>query len=86
MKKLLVVLTLVFLSGCSHLPIATAAIKQKQETARAVADLFFDRQVKQLCNYPTIGSIERRYGQRPIKLRQYQDYCNHSQGDVANAP
>lgn len=83
---LLSMLALLLSAGCTHLPMATAVAKQKQAQAKSAADLFLDRQIRQLCNYPTIGSVERRYGKRPVKLRQYQDYCNHRQGDINNAP
>lgn len=42
-----------------------------------IADNLLDRNEKQLCTWPTIGSLERKYGKNPTKYKEYHKFCDH---------
>jgi len=51
----------------------------KRIGAEKIADKVLDTNVRQTCQWPTIGSLERRYGDNPTKYKQYRKFCGHAE-------
>jgi len=78
MRYLVLALSAVLLSGCltpgTMLKGVSAVNGAGLEKA---ADGLLKRNVEQTCNWPTIGSLEREYGNNPTKYREYHAFCDH---------
>lgn len=67
------------LSGCTAPNIIKGITVAKSVGAEKAADMLLKRNERQLCNWPTIGSLEREYGDNPTKYKQYHKFCGHAQ-------
>lgn len=56
-------------------------LNELSETKRLVtekaAGAFLNRQEQRLCNWPTIGSIKRKWLEDPEKRREYHKFCDN---------
>lgn len=64
-------------SGCSTAGKFGAVMVLRDVSLEKAADKVLADSVKKVCKYPTIGSLERRYGDNPTKYKQYHDYCQN---------
>jgi len=74
-------LSMFMLTGCLITPMQAAKgiVTVKRIGAEKIADKVLRDNVKQVCTWPTIGSLEREYGDNPTKYRAYRKFCGHAQ-------
>lgn len=78
MKTLFIFCSLLLLSGCiTPMQGLRGVLTVKQVGKEKIADKLLKRNESQLCAWPTIGSLERRYGNNPTKYAEYHKFCNH---------
>lgn len=82
MNKLIILAAALILSGCTNLPrIAKGVAAAKSVGAEKIADAVLKKNEERLCNWPTIGSLQREYRNNPTKHKAYHDFCGHKVGD-----
>ena len=79
MKKFTLIPTLLLLIGCTPMQAIKGIATVKQIGAEKIADKVLSRNVEQTCTWPTIGALERKYGDNPTKYKQYHEFCGHAQ-------
>lgn len=81
MDKIIILLAVFLLAGCGPVPkIAKGLTVAKSIGAQKISDAILERNESQLCKWPTIGSLERRYGNNPTKYKDYHKFCDHRAG------
>ncbi len=78
MKKFSLIATAFLMIGCTPMQAIKGITTVKQIGAEKIADKVLDRNIHKTCTWPTIGSLERRYGDNPTKYKQYRKFCGHA--------
>ena len=79
MRKFTLMATFLLLIGCTPMQAIRGIATVKQIGAEKIADKVLSRNVEQVCTWPTIGALEREYGDNPTKYKQYHKFCGHAQ-------
>lgn len=74
--RLILFCSLLLLAACSSAG-ERAYMTARKEGANT-ADKFLLHNLDQLCNWPTIGSVERAFGDNPTKYQEYKRLCGHN--------
>lgn len=73
--RILALIALVSLSGCAEYREFKQVANFKGAQA---ADGLLQDKLYSLCHYPTVGALERAFGDNPTKYREYKRLCGHS--------
>jgi len=79
MKKCIILLFALSLSACKTTDVLQGLSGINTLVTEKAADGLLNQNEAQLCNWPTIGSLERRYGDNPTKYKEYHKFCGHTQ-------
>jgi len=74
--RLILFCSLFFLAACSTA--SEEAYRIARTKGAQSADKFFAHNLDQLCNWPTVGSVERTLKDNPYKYHNYKRLCGHS--------
>jgi len=76
-KIILSLVVCLVLAGCESGAKFGAVLAFKEVALSKAADKMLDDSIEKLCKYPTIGSLERQFGDNPTKYKQYHKFCHH---------
>lgn len=77
MRYIILIAAILMLPGCETGAKVGAVLLLKDATLAKAADTMLDDSINKLCKYPTIGSLEREFGDNPTKYEQYHKFCHH---------